>query len=63
MWYTLPWTFDEFFHECIPYRWITKVQVFEIPSHNAMAMYQSSLRTSDAAGQTLPTPISFLPHV
>ncbi|CAF1075860.1 unnamed protein product [Rotaria sordida] len=63
MWYTLPWTFDEFFHEYIPYRWITKVQVFEIPSHNTTAMAQLSLRTSDAAGQTLPSPIFLLPHV
>lgn len=63
MWYTLPWTFDEFFHEYIPYRWITEVQVFEIPSHNTTAVDQSSLRTLDAAGQNLPSPISLLPHV
>lgn len=63
MWYTVPWTFDEFFHEYIPYTWITKVRVFEIPSHNTTAMDQSSLRTLDAAGQTLPSPIFFLPHV
>ncbi|CAF3056610.1 unnamed protein product [Rotaria sp. Silwood2] len=63
MWYTLPWAFDEFFHEYIPYRWITKVQVFEIPSHDTTAMDQSSLRTSDAAGQTWPTLLSYLPHV
>ena len=28
MWYTLPWVFDEFFHESIPERWVTKIHVF-----------------------------------
>jgi hypothetical protein len=63
MWYTLPWTFDEFFYEDIPRKWITKIQVFQVPSHNTTTMDQSSLRELVTAGQTLPSYISFLPYV
>jgi hypothetical protein len=63
MWYTLPWVFDEFFHEYIPYKWITKVEVFEQPSQKIMKIYQSSLRTLDASGQTLASSVYSLPHV
>ncbi|CAF1004755.1 unnamed protein product [Rotaria magnacalcarata] len=63
MWYTLPWPFDEFFHEYVPYKWITKVQVFEIPSKTMTTMDQSSLRSLDASGRTLSSPICTLPYV
>ncbi|CAF4951536.1 unnamed protein product [Rotaria sp. Silwood1] len=63
MWYTLPWAFDEFFHNYLPEKWIIKIQVFEQPSHNARTIDQSSLRTLDACGQTLALPIYSLPHV
>ncbi|CAF3239946.1 unnamed protein product [Rotaria sp. Silwood2] len=63
MWYTLPWAFDEFFHEYVPYKWITKVQVFEQPSQKIMTIDQSSLRTLDASGSTLASSIYSLPHV
>ncbi|CAF3397041.1 unnamed protein product [Rotaria sp. Silwood1] len=62
MWYSLPWTFDEFFHEYIPKQWITKIEVFEKPI-KLMRVDQSSLRTLDAAGQILASPIFSLPHV
>ncbi len=48
MWYTLPWAFDEFFHDYLPEKCITKIQVFEQPSHNTATIDQSSLRTLDA---------------
>ncbi|CAF3363854.1 unnamed protein product [Rotaria sp. Silwood2] len=63
MWYTLPWTFDEFFHEYIPYRWITNIQVFEKPSQKMLTINQSPLHVLDAAGQILSLPIYALPHV
>ncbi|CAF3305429.1 unnamed protein product [Rotaria socialis] len=63
MWYTLPWPFDEFFHEYVPYKWITKVQVFEIPSKKMATMDQSSLRSLDASGQTLSSSTCTLPYV
>ncbi|CAF4929264.1 unnamed protein product, partial [Rotaria socialis] len=63
MWYTLPWPFDEFFHEYAPYKWITKVQVFEIPSKKMATMDQSSLRSLDASGQTLSSSTCTLPYV
>ncbi|CAM4838015.1 unnamed protein product [Rotaria magnacalcarata] len=63
MWYTLPWPFDEFFHEYVTYKWITKVQVFEIPSKKMTTMDQSSLRSLDASGQTLSSSICTLPYV
>ncbi|CAF4698669.1 unnamed protein product, partial [Rotaria sp. Silwood2] len=62
MWYSLPWTFDEFFHEYIPKQWITKIEVFEKPI-TLMRVDQSSLRTLHAAGQILASPIFSLPHV
>ena len=62
MWYTLPWTFDEFFYQYLPYTWITKTQILQIPQASTITN-QSSLRTLDAAGQSLATPISSLPHV
>ncbi|CAF2944820.1 unnamed protein product [Rotaria sp. Silwood2] len=62
MWYTLPWSFDELFHEYVPYRWITKAQVFKISS-NLLTVHQSSLRTLDASGQTLSSSICILPQV
>ena len=63
MWYTLPWTFDEFFHEYLPERWFTEIQVFEFPSQKMMTIKQSSLRTLDASGQTFPLPVCSLPYV
>ncbi|CAM2724926.1 unnamed protein product [Rotaria socialis] len=63
MWYTLPWPFDEFFHEYAPYKWITKVQVFEIPSKKMATMDQSSLRSLDASRQTLSSSTCTLPYV
>jgi hypothetical protein len=63
MWYTLPWAFDEFFHEYIPYRWITQTQVFEKPSQKMIPIDQSSLRTLDAAGEMLISYIYSLPYV
>ncbi|CAF0823723.1 unnamed protein product [Rotaria sordida] len=63
MWYTLPWKFDEFFHEYIPYKWITKVQALELLSQKIMTINQSSLRTLDASGQTLASSIYSLPYV
>ena len=63
MWYTLPWIFDEFFHEYVPYRWITQIQVFERPSQNMIPITQSSLRTLDAAGETLISSLYSLPYV
>ncbi|CAF3028695.1 unnamed protein product [Rotaria sp. Silwood2] len=53
MWYTLPWAFDEFFHEYVPYRCITKIQVFEAPSQKMTTINQSSLRTLDASSQKI----------
>ncbi|CAF3801511.1 unnamed protein product [Rotaria sp. Silwood1] len=49
MWYTLPWAFDEFYHEYLPHRWITKTRVFEIPQ-KMMTIHQSTLRTLDTSG-------------
>jgi len=63
MWYTLPWPFDEFFHQYIPYKSITKIDIFQIPSQTKTTISQSSLRTLDATGQTWPSPICHLPHV
>jgi hypothetical protein len=63
MWYTLPWTFDEFFHEYIPHRRITKIQVFEIPSRKMITIGKSFLRSLDTSGPTLPSSIFYLPHV
>ena len=63
MWYTLPWAFDEFFHKYIPYKWITKTQVFERSSKKVATIDQSSLRTLDASGQTLSSAILSLPHI
>ncbi|CAF3940469.1 unnamed protein product, partial [Rotaria sp. Silwood1] len=62
MWYTLPWAFDEFYHEYLPHRWITKTRVFEIPQ-KMMTIHQSTLRTLDTSGQTLPLPICSLPYM
>lgn len=61
MWYTLPWKFDELFHENIPKRWITEPEVF-YKSSEKMTNKQSSLRTFNACGQALPSLLS-LPHV
>ncbi|CAF1278593.1 unnamed protein product [Rotaria sordida] len=63
MWYTLPWAFDEFFHEYIPHCRITKIQVFEIPSRNIIPIGQSFLRSLNTSGPTLPSSIFYLPHV
>jgi hypothetical protein len=63
MWYSLPWAFDEFFHEYMPRRWITKIQVFERPSQKMMTIAQSSLRTLDASGENLASSICSLPYV
>ncbi|CAF2504455.1 unnamed protein product [Rotaria sp. Silwood2] len=64
MWYTLPWTFDEFFHEeYIPHTRITKIQVFEIPSRKIITIGQSFLRALNTSGPTLPSSIFYLPHV
>ncbi|CAF1478851.1 unnamed protein product [Rotaria sordida] len=49
MWYTLPWAFDEFFHEYLPERWITQVEVFQIPFQKMVTIDQSSFRTLDAS--------------
>jgi hypothetical protein len=64
MWYTLPWAFDGFFHEYVPYQWITGMHVFERPSsHETRTINQSSLLTLDASSPTLSSPIFFLPHI
>ncbi|CAF4201985.1 unnamed protein product [Rotaria sp. Silwood2] len=63
MWYTLPWAFDEFFHEYVPYKCITKIQVFEASSQKMTTINQSSLRALDVSSQTLPLPICSLPYV
>ncbi|CAF4136264.1 unnamed protein product [Rotaria magnacalcarata] len=63
LWYTLPWAFDEFFHDYLPEKCITKIEVFEQPSQNTTTINQSSLRTLDACGQTLALLIYSLPHV
>ena len=52
-------SFTNIFHT----EWITKIQVFERPSQKMMTIDQSSLRTLDASGQTLASPIFSLPHV
>ncbi|CAF1506946.1 unnamed protein product, partial [Rotaria sordida] len=62
MWYTLPWTFDEFFHEYELKRWITKIQVFEQPQ-TMTTIYQSSLRTLDTSSENMTSSICSLPHV
>jgi hypothetical protein len=62
MWYTLPWVFDEFFHEEIPYRKITKIEVFEIP-RKMITISQSFLRSLNISEPTLLLPIFYLPHV
>jgi hypothetical protein len=64
MWYTLPWAFDGFFHEYVPYKWITGIHVFERPSsHETRTMNQSCFLTLDASAPTLSSPLIFLPHV
>jgi hypothetical protein len=55
MWYTLPWAFDEFFHGEIPYRKISKIQVFEIP-RKMIIISQSFLRSLNTSGPTLLSP-------
>ncbi|CAF1535258.1 unnamed protein product, partial [Rotaria sordida] len=62
MWYTLPWTFDEFFHEYELKGWITKIQVFEQPQ-TMTTIYQSSLRTLDTSSENMTSSICSLPHV
>ncbi|CAF2955633.1 unnamed protein product [Rotaria sp. Silwood2] len=62
MWYTLPWAFDEFYHEYLPHRWISKTRVFEIPQ-KMMTIHQSTLCTLDTSDQTLPLPICSLPYM
>jgi len=62
MWYTLPWAFDEFFHEYTPYEWITDTQVFERPQ-KIRIINQSSLRTLDASAPSLASSICSLPHI
>ena len=63
MWYTLPWSFDQYFHQYMPYEWITKVHVFHPSSQTTTTIKKSSLRTLDASGQTLASCIMALPHV
>ena len=63
MWYTLPWVFDQFFHQFIPYEWTTQVHVFHRSSQRTTTTKKSSLRTLDASGQTLASCLSSLPHV
>ncbi|CAF4584024.1 unnamed protein product, partial [Rotaria sp. Silwood2] len=63
MWHTLPWTFDEFFHEAyIPHKRITKMQVFEI-TRKIITIGQSFLRSLNTLEPTLPLSIFYLPHV
>ncbi|CAF5111626.1 unnamed protein product [Rotaria sp. Silwood1] len=62
MWYTLPWTFDEFFHEYELEGWITKIQVFEQPQ-TMTTIYQSFLRTLDTSSENMTSSICSLPHV
>lgn len=64
MWYTLPWAFDEFFHEYVPYKWVTGIHVFEKPSsYETRTINQSSLLTLDASSPSLSSPIIFSPHI
>ena len=63
MWYTLPWAFDEFFHQYMPHQWITKVHVFHLSSQTTTTIKKSSLRTLDASGRTLASCLMALPHI
>lgn len=62
MWYSLPWRFDQFFHEDVPRECITQTEVFYKSSKNILNT-QSSLRTFHLCGQALPSVLSSLPHV
>jgi hypothetical protein len=62
--HTLPWAFDEFFHQEILHKCITKIQVFERPSQKMMTIDRSSLCILDASPDpTLAASILSLPHV
>lgn len=63
MWYTLPWAFDEFFHEYIPKKWVAGVHVFHIPFHRTGTLHQTCLRTLDATCATLASSLFALPGV
>lgn len=63
MWYTLPWKFDEFFHQYVPKQWISGVHVFHVPFHRMHTTNRTCLRTLDATDGNLPWPISHLPDI
>ncbi|CAF3213322.1 unnamed protein product [Rotaria socialis] len=62
MWYTLPWAFDEFFHEDMPENWITQIRVFEIPQ-KVTTSYTSFLRSLDVFRENVSPSLYSLPHV
>ena len=61
MWYSLPWRFDEFFHEDFPGQCITKIEMF-YKSSGKKVNNQSYLRTFNACGQIFPSILCSLSH-
>ncbi|CAF4697592.1 unnamed protein product, partial [Rotaria sp. Silwood1] len=45
VWYTLPWAFEQFFEVVEPIQYITKVEVFALPSSYSSIISSSRLRT------------------
>ncbi|CAF5018562.1 unnamed protein product [Rotaria sp. Silwood1] len=63
VWYTLPWAFEQFFEVVEPIQYITKVEVFALPSSYSSIISSSRLRTlSISQNDSLPSIIS-MPHV
>ncbi|CAF2749440.1 unnamed protein product [Rotaria sp. Silwood2] len=63
VWYTLPWAFEQFFEVVEPIQYITKVEVFALPSSYSSIISLSRLRTlSISQNDSLPSIIS-MPHV
>ncbi|CAF1415402.1 unnamed protein product [Rotaria sp. Silwood1] len=63
VWYTLPWAFEQFFEVIEPIQYITKVEVFALPSSYSSIISSSRLRTlSISQNDSLPSIIS-MPHV
>ncbi|CAF3904330.1 unnamed protein product [Rotaria sordida] len=63
VWYTLPWAFEQFFDSIEPIQYITKVEVFALPSSYSSIISSSRFRTlSISQNDSLPSIIS-MPHV
>ncbi|CAF4192879.1 unnamed protein product, partial [Rotaria magnacalcarata] len=64
VWYTLPWVFEQFFFEPADLsQYITKVEVFSLPSSYSSMISSSRLRTlSISQNNSLPS-ITSMPHV